>query len=107
MKTCKSGLHQYEPVKGCKAGCPECKKIRKRNQSARRKEKYPKKVLEQQKKYRETHLDKHLLSIKKAREKKPELYKERNKITNRKWRFLNKEKIQESRFKKQLEKQLI
>lgn len=26
MKTCKKGLHQYEPVKGSKIGCPECRK---------------------------------------------------------------------------------
>ena len=31
MKTCKKGLHQYEPVKGSNRGCPECTKEWHRN----------------------------------------------------------------------------
>jgi len=107
MKTCKSGLHQYEPIKGCKTGCPECKKARKIKQELIRRNKYPEKIKEQNKKYRENHPDRYALSVKKAKEKNPELYREKNRIKNIEWRSLNKEKIQESRFKKQLEKGLI
>jgi len=46
MKTCKKGLHQYEPVKGSRRGCLECRKDRKPND--------PIAAAKAQKKYKDT-----------------------------------------------------